>query len=189
MNPQPIPVSGSKDLIGICVPPLDHYFGLREFGSRGTQEIVRDPWDIVVYEARKAIRLLAKGNPNILSMLWLPEDLYLHVEPAGRRLIEDRDLFATKAVYMPFRGYAQGQLRKMTNGAYNGYMGKKRKALVDKHGFVTTGYMQIFRHQECRPSDPAALESAYEDSPLPEKLDRRAIDRLAESVIGDALGI
>jgi predicted nucleotidyltransferase len=134
-----------KDAIGVCVPGLEHYFGLEQFGSRGTQEIIRDPWDIVVYEARKAIGLLMKGNPNILSMLWLPENLYIHVEPAGQRLIDSRSLFATKSTFFPFMGYARGQLSKMERGAFKGYMGEKRKALVEQHGYDTKNAAHLIR--------------------------------------------
>jgi RNA repair pathway DNA polymerase beta family len=66
-----------KDTMAICVPPLDYYYGLSEYGSRGTREIKRGEWDVVIYEARKAVRMLAQGNPNILSLLWLPEGLYI----------------------------------------------------------------------------------------------------------------
>jgi predicted nucleotidyltransferase len=61
-----------KDTMAICVPSLDYYYGLLEYGSRGTREIKRGEWDVVIYEARKAVRMLAQGNPNILSLLWLP---------------------------------------------------------------------------------------------------------------------
>lgn len=33
-----------KDTMAICVPPLDHYYGLTEYGSRGTREIMRGEW-------------------------------------------------------------------------------------------------------------------------------------------------
>jgi predicted nucleotidyltransferase len=133
------------DLMGISVPDIEHYFGLRQFGSRGTVEIVDDPWDIVLYEARKAIGLLAKSNPNILSLLWLPEHLYIHVEPAGRLLIEARDLFATRTAFQPFVGYAKGQLHKMERGAFKGYMGEKRRALVERHGYDTKNAAHLIR--------------------------------------------
>lgn len=32
-----------KDAMAFCVPDREHFLGLRQFGSRGTQEIVRDP--------------------------------------------------------------------------------------------------------------------------------------------------
>ena len=64
-----------KDAMVICVPPIEYYYGLRQFGSRGTQEIKRNEWDIVVYEARKFLSLLAQGNPNVLMVLWLDEKI------------------------------------------------------------------------------------------------------------------
>lgn len=133
------------DLMGISVPDIEHYFGLRQYGSRGTVEIVDDPWDIVLYEARKAISMLAKANPNILSLLWLPDDLYVHVEPAGQLLIDNRKLFATKAAYKPLIGYAHGQLSKMTRNACEGYMGAKRRKLVEQFGYDTKNAAHTIR--------------------------------------------
>jgi predicted nucleotidyltransferase len=133
------------DLMGIAVPDCSHYFGLSQYGSRGTVEIVDDPWDIVLYEARKAVSLLAKANPNVLALLWLPEEMIIHAEPAGHLLIEGRDLFATKAAYAPFRGYANGQFKKMRANVFNGYMGAKRKALVEKHGYDTKNASHVVR--------------------------------------------
>ncbi len=134
-----------KDLIGICIPPADHYVGLREFGSKGTQEIMVDPWDVVIYEHRKALRLLAKGNPNMLCMLWAPPEFTTHYTAAGEALLACRELFATKAAYPAFRGYAQSQLKKMQKGVYHGYMGEKRKALVDQFGFDVKNASHLIR--------------------------------------------
>lgn len=127
------------DTMAICVPPNDYYYGLRTFGSRGTQEIAQDQWDIVVYEARKAIGLLKGGNPNVLSLLWLDSDYYFYTSTtnAGEHLIANRDMFAGKHVYNAFTGYARGQLKRMEKGAYQGYMGVERKAIVDQFGFDT----------------------------------------------------
>lgn len=134
-----------KDIHAVCVPPRGYYLGLRDFGSRGTQEVFRDPWDVVTFEARKAVRMFAQGNPNILALLWMPENMYLKVEPAGRLLLDNRDLFVGKHVYKPFIGYATGQLRKMTHLNYEGYMGAKRKALVDKFGYDTKNGAHLIR--------------------------------------------
>lgn len=124
-----------RDLMGIAIPPIDYYTGLKELGSRGTVEAKEGSWDIVIYEHRKALRLLAKGNPNVLCLLWLPESLYLWRSPAANLLLEHRALFSTRAAYPAFRGYAQGSLRKMFSGSYQGYMGKKRKELFDRYGY------------------------------------------------------
>jgi uncharacterized protein len=134
-----------KDTMAVCVPPVDHYYGLEEFGSRGTQEIKRGEWDIVVYEARKAVRLLAQGNPNVFSLLWLPEDLYIARTAAGEHLLRNRDVFVGRHVYESFVGYAAGELYRMEHNAYNGYMGEKRKALVQKHGYDTKNAAHLIR--------------------------------------------
>ena len=131
------------DLMGVCVLPLDYYFGLKEYGSRGTREITRDPFDVVIYEVRKMIRLLAQGNPNVLSLLWL--DNYMRITQAGRMLVENRHLFMCKNIYNSFIGYAHSQLQRMTRFEHKGYMGEKRKQLVEKHGFDARNASHLIR--------------------------------------------
>lgn len=124
-----------RDLIGVVIPPTDHHFGLREYGSRGTQEVKYGPWDVVLYDHRKALRLLAKGNPNMLAMLWVPDEMHVVATGPGNLLIAQRRLFSTKRALPAFLGYAQGQLKKMRSGSYQGYMGEKRKELFDRYGY------------------------------------------------------
>lgn len=134
-----------KDTMSVCVPPIEYYFGSKEFGHRGTKEIKRDEWDIVVYEARKFVSLLSQGNPNVLMMLWLEDRFYLKKEPAGEMLIENKNLFVGRHVYKAFTGYAYGQLHRMTHHAFEGHMGTKRKALVEKYGYDCKNAAHLIR--------------------------------------------
>lgn len=134
-----------KDVMSVCVPPVEYYLGLKQFGSRGTREIKRGEWDIVVYEARKMIGLLAKGNPNVLMALWLDDKHYLKVTEAGQLLLDNRDLFTGKHVYRSFTGYAYSQLKRMTHFSFEGYMGEKRKRLVEKFGYDTKNAAHLVR--------------------------------------------
>jgi uncharacterized protein len=134
-----------KDTMAICVPSLDHYFGLAEYGSRGTREIKVGPWDIVIYESRKMLRLLAQGNPNVLALLWLPENMYIKRTAAGQMILDRREIFVGRHVYKPFVGYATQQFYKMEHGAFKGYMGDKRKALVEKYGYDTKNAAHLIR--------------------------------------------
>lgn len=134
-----------KDAMYFCVPPIGYYTGLKQFGTRGTLEIKRAEWDIVIYEARKALSLLAQGNPNVLCMLWLSDKHRLCMTEAGSLLRSRRDLFVGKHVYHSFVGYAKGQLHRMTHGAHEGYMGEKRKALVAQFGFDTKNAAHLVR--------------------------------------------
>lgn len=134
-----------KDVMAVCVPPVEYYFGLREFASRGTQEIKRDEWDIVVYEARKFLSLLSQGNPNVLAVLWLEPNFYLHKTAAGQMMIDHRKFFVGRHVYRAFTGYAYSQLHRMTHNACLGYMGAKRKQLVEKFGYDCKNAAHLIR--------------------------------------------
>lgn len=133
------------DLQGVCIPPIDYYYGLKQFGSRGTMEIKQDEYDIVLFELTKTVRLLEKGNPNVLSILWLDPKHYLKISKAGQMLLDNRDLFTSKQVYRSFAGYANGQLKRMTHLACKGYMGEKRKRLVEKYGYDTKNASHLIR--------------------------------------------
>lgn len=134
-----------KDAMAFCVPSVEYYLGLRRYGSRGTKEIKRGEWDIVIYEVRKAISLLAKGNPNVLCALWLEPKHYIKRTQAAELLIEGRDFFSGKHVYRSFTGYAYGQLKRMTHHGFEGYMGEKRRALVKKFGYDTKNAAHLIR--------------------------------------------
>lgn len=124
------------DVMGVVVPGIDHYFGLSEYGSRGTMERWVGNYDVVLYEARKFIRLAQNCNPNVLDLLWLPDDLYLKKTDAGCHLICYRNVFLGRnAVYDSFSGYAAGQLKRMEHGSGGGFMGAKRKQRFAELGY------------------------------------------------------
>jgi hypothetical protein len=156
--------SDDVDLLSIVVPGIEHYFGLRNYGNRGTKTVMRSKWDWVLYEVTKYIGLLANGNPNALFSLWLDPDMYLFTTSAWDILVASRDIFTAKHVHRSFVGYASGQQKKMMQAQkYEGYMGERRKALVRKFGydvknaahlirllrtgigFLKTGHMQVSR--------------------------------------------
>lgn len=141
-----------KDVMYVIVPEIDFYFGYapgfgsnKVFPTNGTREIKKDEWDIVAYEAKKFIGLLAQGNPNVLTMLWLEPNYYLNITEAGQMLIDNRDLFVGKHVYSSFTGYAYAQLHKMTHNSFQGHMGEKRRSLVEKFGFDTKNAAHLIR--------------------------------------------
>ena len=136
-----------KDTMAVVVPPMSYFIGLSSYGNRGrgTREVKRDEWDIVIYDIRKFIRLLTKSNPNVLMLLWLEQNYFITISEAGQLLIDHRLLFATKKVYKSYTGYASGQFHRMTHGAHKGHMGEKRKALVEKYGYDTKNASHLIR--------------------------------------------
>lgn len=131
-----------KDILGICVADESAYFGLKKFEQK---EIKQGEWDSVVYEIKKFFHLLLKQNPNVISLLWLQEKDYIHISESGRLILDNRDLFVSKVAYHSFSGYAHGQLHRMTHGAFEGYMGEKRKKLVEKFGYDCKNAAHLIR--------------------------------------------
>lgn len=99
------------DLMGVVIPPPGRTLGLREFEHWTMQ---REELDVVVYSLRKYVSLLVKSNPNVLGTLWLRPEHYVWRGDVWPALVGKRDLFATRAAYQAFAGYAYGQLKKMT---------------------------------------------------------------------------
>ncbi len=136
------------DVMGVAIPPLQYYTGMEKFEQferLPEQEDKSDPWDIVIYEFHKFVRLLIKSNPNVMQLLWLPDKFYINVSDIGKELIANRDLFATKNAYHAFSGYAYGQLKRMTADRTNWRMGAKRKLLVERYGYDVKNAAHLIR--------------------------------------------
>lgn len=137
-----------KDIMGTFVAPKEYYLGFNHFLPCNLTEVhekkLRE-WDMVFYEIRKFIHLLIKSNPNVLMMLWLPEKYYIYSNSIGWSLIMCREIFVSKQIYHSFTGYAHGQLHRMMNWKFKGYMGEKRKILVEKFGYDTKNASHLIR--------------------------------------------
>jgi uncharacterized protein len=102
-------IEGSDDdFKAISFGRIQDYFGTRDSFQ---QYSLTDP-DFTVFEFRKAIKLLADGNPNSIEMLFVdPSDIKVCTK-FGERLLAERDLFITKQVKERFLGYARAQLHR-----------------------------------------------------------------------------
>jgi len=131
-----------KDIMGVVLGPKEIYIGLSNFEA--TSRFLRE-YDVVTYEFRKYVRLLLKSNPNVLSLLWLEPNLYIHKDWRGDLLVQNRHFFVSKAIYKSFTGYAYGQLKQMEAFNKEGYMGEKRRALVEKYSYDTKNASHLIR--------------------------------------------
>ena len=127
------------DVFVVVRQPLEYYLSFAGYNkSQEHWDSAGEHLDILVYDIRKFMWLLSGGNPNVVSWLWnRPEDyLYGNNYNIGKALIEKRDLFVTKTLVNSLVGYARGQQKRMlSQNAYRGYMGEKRKMLVDRFGY------------------------------------------------------
>jgi hypothetical protein len=97
-------------------------------------------------------------------MLWLVPEHYIAMSEGFSLLMDLRKIFSSKVAYHSFTGYAHSQLTRMEKYSRKGYMGEKRKSLVEKYKydcknaahlirllrmgieFLETGEMEVFRH-------------------------------------------
>lgn len=133
------------DVGGVFIAPETHYFGLTHLEH--IERIgVAGKYDFAIFEIRKYFRLLLKSNPNVLSLLWLPQNLYIIQSDWGKRLIINRHIFMSKALYKSFGGYAYGQLRRMTHPCTNqAFQGKKRRERFEKFGYDCKNAAHLIR--------------------------------------------
>jgi hypothetical protein len=98
------------DLMGFVVPPIEYHLGLPRWEHWVWKE---DELDVVLYSLEKAVRLLLKSNPNIVGLLWLRDDEYVHRSENFDVLQRSRSIFSSMAAADTFAGYANDQLKKM----------------------------------------------------------------------------
>ncbi|TET14851.1 MAG: hypothetical protein E3J82_01480 [Candidatus Thorarchaeota archaeon] len=96
------------DIRGVCLPPMEALLGLARFEQH---EVPGE--DTVIYGVRKFCRLALKANPNLVEMLFVPEDAILEIDEYGKRLIENRYLFLSTKVVHTYSGYAFSQLKRI----------------------------------------------------------------------------
>jgi predicted nucleotidyltransferase len=96
------------DSRGVCVPPmkmlLDPFQG---FDVKDSGFEVGD--DRAIYALAKFMELCAKGNPNILELLYVPAKQTLYADARWQRLLEERELFVTNNLRQAFGGYSFAQ--------------------------------------------------------------------------------
>lgn len=97
------------DKRGVCVPPKNVVFG---FARRFDVQKVEGE-DTEVYALMKYMALVAENNPNIMELLYAPDDCVLKSTPTWEKLRERRDSFLSAKCYHTFSGYAHNQLKRI----------------------------------------------------------------------------
>ncbi|MFA5298144.1 MAG: nucleotidyltransferase domain-containing protein [Lutibacter sp.] len=152
------------DISGIFISPESHYLGLTPI-DHIVRVDVAEKYDFALFELRKYFRLLIANNPNVLSLLWIPENMYFTKNDWGKLLLENKKMFLSKKLYKTFGGYAYSQLQRMTRCCTEqAYQGAKRKERFARFGYdcknaahlirllkmgieaLASGEINIFRH-------------------------------------------
>jgi uncharacterized protein len=100
--------ASDEDIRGLFVVPAAAYLGL----NRPPDQISDARGNVVYYSLRRVIDLLTQANPNILELLYMPEDCVRKTSPEMRALLANRQLFISKQCADTHAGYAMSQIKK-----------------------------------------------------------------------------
>lgn len=100
--------TSDEDIRGIFGVPAGAYLDL----VRPADQVSDERGNVVYYSLRRVIELLTQANPNILELLFMPEDCVLKNSPEMRMLVEHRHLFISKQCADTHAGYAMSQIKK-----------------------------------------------------------------------------
>ncbi|MFD4570967.1 DNA polymerase beta superfamily protein [Streptomyces sp. NPDC058417] len=189
------------DRLGMFATPTEELHGLR---TPPESHVTTAP-DRTLHEAAKWCRLALGGNPTVMELVWLPDELYEVRTPLGDELIGIRHtLLGARRVRDAYLGYATQQFRKLRNRTDAAGPGETRRRTA-KHArhlkrlchqgyeLYATGRLSIrvddpesFRRfgEEAAADPEAALpllrhyEAAFAEtrSPLPDQPDETAAD-------------
>lgn len=101
-----VPTSDT-DYAGVFIQSMDDILT-----NKYIEQINDDNNDIVIYEVRRFIELLASSNPTVLELLNTPEDCIIYKDPVFDEVLNNRDKFITKICAKSFGGYAKQQISK-----------------------------------------------------------------------------
>lgn len=113
--------TSDEDFVGVFIPNVDYILGLKTVeeidfsivSKDDSGKNTMDATDFKMYELRKFARLALQNNPNILELLFCPDENFVLKEPEWELLRENRKLFLHKGLKERFIGYAISQRHKM----------------------------------------------------------------------------
>lgn len=97
--------ASDTDIRGVFVLPKEIFYSLEY-----TAQVSNSTNDIVYYELRRFMELLARNNPNIMELLGVPENCILQRDPVMNGIVPE--FFLSKLCEKTFANYAFTQIKK-----------------------------------------------------------------------------
>ncbi len=96
------------DIRGIFIPKREYHLGF----MKRVEQIESKP-ETVIYALQKFMKLACDANPNILELLFVPEDCLLEHDECYDRLVKHRKLFLSTKARHTYTGYATAQIHRI----------------------------------------------------------------------------
>jgi len=92
------------DIRGIATNSIDELLGIKEW-----EQYTDEYTDSTIYGFNKMIKLLINVNPNVIEMLGCKPEHYTLLSPAGKLLLDKKNLFLSQKAVYSFREYSNAQ--------------------------------------------------------------------------------
>lgn len=99
-----------KDERGVFIAPPEYI--LTCFNKVEQVQSTEDE-DTEIYELRKFFHLAANNNPNLLELLYTPQENIIYCHPLWEKIRSNKDMFLSKKAKFTFSGYAVAQLKRI----------------------------------------------------------------------------
>jgi hypothetical protein len=146
--------ASDEDIRGIFAVSASSYMDL----ARPPDQVGDARGNTVYYSLRRIIELLAEANPNILELLFMPDDCVLKTSPEMRLLLESRQLFISKQCADTHAGYAMSQIKK-AKGQNKWINNPKPETSPSKEDYCYVIPWQADGSSKVKPSRPVPLKS------------------------------
>ena len=147
--------NSDMDMQGFCMPPVGVVFPhtqgiIKGFGNQGEEfgdwqqhkvksQDGKKEYDFAVYNVVKFFQLCMNMNPNMVDLLFTPDNCVVVRTKISDMVRANRNLFLHKGAWHKFKGYAFAQMKKIEGGANQS--NPKRAADTAKYGYdVKFGY-------------------------------------------------
>ena len=131
-----------RDEMGVAIPDKRHVLGLNKFHHKiirtqpEGQRSGPGDLDLTLYSLEKYMRLAQKGNPSIISLLWVPSDYVVNNSSIWKKIVlPNREKFVTERALKAHLGYLKQQRERVLG--IRGGKHTNRPELIEKYGFDT----------------------------------------------------
>jgi len=122
---------------GVFIPSEEYFYGF----LKKTEQYEDKSEDTSYLEIRKFLHLASQNNPNVIELLWVPDNMYLNATKEWEKIVENRHLFISTKAKFTFSGYAHSQFKRIKN--HRGYLlnPPKKKPIPEDFGLTGRSLM------------------------------------------------
>ena len=130
--------TSDTDIKGFALPSAEDLLGMSDTARQHWEQ----PNDTVIYSVTKFFSLLAKGNPTVIELLFVPDEAVLVSTVEALDILEfARKTFVTKAILPAYFGYVSDQFKRVeSRKAQN-----NRTTMIEEHGYDLKCSSHVYR--------------------------------------------